>query len=166
MDAREQEALLCRLMAQYKDGLMRMCCMYLGDFALAEDAVQETFIKAYRALPRFRGECSEKTWLMRIAVNTCKSLRRSWWRRVMDRSVTTDVLEHIPAAQKEDLMLLEDVMRLPDREKDAVLLYYYQGLSGREVAQALGIGVTAVSMRLKKARAHLRVLLTEGGDPE
>ena len=62
---------LCRLMATYKNDLMRMCCVWLMDASLAEDAVQETFIKAYRAMANFRGDCSEKTWLMHIAVNTC-----------------------------------------------------------------------------------------------
>lgn len=160
-DAYEDD--LCRLMAAYKNDLMRMCCVWLMDASLAEDAVQETFIKAYRAMANFRGECSEKTWLMRIAVNTCRSMRRSWWSRMVDRSVTPDMLADLyPAALNEELSLIEDVMRLPDREKDVILLYYYQNMSIREVAQALGIGISAVSMRLKKARTRLRGLLEEG----
>ncbi len=164
MDERQREEALCRLMAQWKDDLMRMCCMMLQDHALAEDAVQETFVKAYQALPRFRGECSEKTWLMRIAVNTCRSYRRSWWNRMVDKSLPEEVWNAFPAAQNEELMLLEDVLRLPEKEKTTILLYYYQHMSCRETAQALGIGVAAVSMRLKKAREKLRILLMEGGD--
>lgn len=156
---------LCRLMATYKNDLMRMCCVWLMDTSLAEDAVQETFIKAYRAMAHFRGDCSEKTWLMRIAVNTCRSMRRSWWIRMVDRSVTPDMLADLyPAALNEELSLIEDVMRLPAREKDVILLYYYQNMSIREVAQALGIGTSAVSMRLKKARTRLRGMLEEGDD--
>jgi len=156
---------LCRLMATYKNDLMRMCCVWLMDASLAEDAVQETFIKAYRAMANFRGDCSEKTWLMHIAVNTCRSMQRSWWSRMVDRSVTPDMLADLyPAALNEDLSLVEDVMRLPDREKDVILLYYYQNMNVREVAQTLGIGISAVSMRLKKARTRLRGLLEEGDD--
>ena len=156
---------LCQMMAAYKSDLMRMCCIWLQDTVLAEDAVQETFVKAYRSMARFRGDCSEKTWLMRIAVNTCRSMRRSWWSRMIDRSVTPDMLAELyPAALNEDLSLIEDVMRLPDREKDVILLYYYQNMSVREVAQALGIAVSSVSMRLKKARSRLRCLLEEGDD--
>ena len=158
---------LRRLMAAYKNDLMRMCCVWLRDASLAEDAVQETFVKAYRAMADFRGDCSEKTWLMRIAVNTCRSMRRSWWSRMVDRSVTPDMLaEMYPAAMNEDLCLVEDVMRLPDKEKAVILLYYYQNMSVREVAQALGIGISAVSMRLKKARTRLRGLLEEGDDAD
>ena len=64
-------------MARWEKSLLRMCYAYLGDMALSEDAVQETFLKAYRALDSFRGEAAEKTWLMRIAINTCKDMRRS-----------------------------------------------------------------------------------------
>lgn len=156
---------LRRLMATYKNDLMRMCCVWLMDASLAEDAVQETFIKAYRAMANFRGDCSEKTWLMHIAVNTCRSMQRSWWSRMVDRSVTPDMLADLyPAVLNEDLSLVEDVMRLPDSEKDVILLYYYQNMNVREVAQTLGIGISAVSMRLKKARTHLRGLLEEGDD--
>ena len=158
---------LRRLMALYKNDLMRMCCVWLRDASLAEDAVQETFVKAYRAMADFRGDSSEKTWLMRIAVNTCRSMRRSWWSRMVDRSVTPDMLADMyPAALNENLSLIEDVMRLPDKEKDVILLYYYQSMSVREVAQALGIGISAVSMRLKKARTRLRGLLEEGAEAD
>ena len=62
MDDREtKEAWLERAMEQYEESLLRMCFAYLGDAALAEDAVQETFWKAYRALERFRGDADEKT---------------------------------------------------------------------------------------------------------
>ena len=59
--------------------MKKVCCgcfACLNDEALAEDAVQETFLKAYRALDRFRGDAEEKTWLLRIAINTCRDLRR------------------------------------------------------------------------------------------
>ena len=77
-----------RMVALYQLPLLRLCILYLHDEELAKDAVQETFIKAYRNLDGFRSEASEKTWLTRIAVNTCKSVYRSGWFRHVDRSVT------------------------------------------------------------------------------
>ena len=65
------DALIARLVQEYQVPLRRMCCIWLKDAARAEDAVQETFVKAWRAALSFRGECSEKTWLMRIAVHVC-----------------------------------------------------------------------------------------------
>ena len=83
---------LSRLMAAYEKDILKLCCLYLRDAGMAEDAAQETFFKAYRALDRFRGECADKTWLVRIAVNTCKDMRRAAWFRFVDRRVTLDRL--------------------------------------------------------------------------
>lgn len=77
--AANHEALLTHMVETYEVSLFRTCYMYLRDKESAEDAVQETFLKAYRALHTFRGDCSEKTWLMRIAVNVCRDMGRSRW---------------------------------------------------------------------------------------
>lgn len=156
-----REETLRRMMTRYKNGLMRMCVAYLKDAALAEDAVQETFVKAYKALDTFRGDSSEKTWLIRIAINTCRSMRRDRWFRFVDRSVATDTLP-IQAASDEDRALMEAVMSLPQKYKEVVLLYYYQGLNLQEISEALGVAASTVSTRLKKAREKLRCEL-EGG---
>ena len=156
---REEE--LLRLMAQYKNDLMRMALTFLKDEALAEDAVQETFFKSYHALPAFRGDSSEKTWLMRIAINVCRNIRRDAWFRFVDRRITP---EHLPlqSASPEDRALVETVMNLPYRHREVVLLYYYQGMSLREISEVLGIAASTISTRLKKAREKLRHEL-EGG---
>ena len=71
---------------RWEKQLLRLCFAYLGDTALAEDAVQETFFKAWKGYDRFRADSNEKTWLTRIAVNTCKDLLKSAWMRNTDRS--------------------------------------------------------------------------------
>jgi len=149
------------MMTQYKNDLMRMCVACLKDAALAEDAVQETFVKAYKALDTFRGDSSEKTWLIRIALNTCRNIRRDRWFHFVDRSVAADALP-IQAASDEDRALMEAVLNLPYKYKEVVLLYYYQGLNLREISEALGVTVSTISTRLKKAREKLRCEL-EGG---
>lgn len=158
-NAREEG--LRRLMTLYKNDLMRMSCAYLKDSALAEDAVQETFIKAYQAMATFRGDSSEKTWLMRIAINTCRNIRRDSWFRFVDRSVTPDTLS-LQAANDEDRALMEAVIVLPNRHKEVVLLYYYQGLTLEEISDTLGVAVSTVSIRLKKARERLHLELKGG----
>lgn len=105
---------LSRLMAAYEKDILKLCCLYLRDAGMAEDAAQETFFKAYRALDRFRGECADKTWLVRIAVNTCKDMRRAAWFRFVDRRVTLDRLPEPatpPAADSVHLTL--EIMRCP-----------------------------------------------------
>ena len=160
-----REERLRRLMAQHKSDLMRVCYVYLADEALAEDAVQETFVKAYRALESFRGEAKERTWLTSIAVNVCKDMKRDSWFRLFDRRVTLDALPE-PVQQSLtpwDGELLEDVMNLPIKEKDVVLMYYYQGMTVEEIAEALKISKATVSNRMAKARGRLRGLM-EGGE--
>ena len=76
-----REEAFTRMVTQYQGAIRRMCCLYLCDSAAAEDAVQETFLKAYRRMDAFRGESAERTWLMSIAINTCKDMNRSAWLR-------------------------------------------------------------------------------------
>lgn len=161
MDDREtREAWLERAMEQYEESLLRMCFAYLGDAALAEDAVQETFWKAYRALERFRGDADEKTWLLRIAINTCRDLRRSAWFRHVDRNVALDALgEPADPAQEWsqwDDTLTRAVMGLKPKYRETVLLCWYQGLTGQETANVLKISRSAVMNRLKQAKTILR----------
>lgn len=160
MDSREdRDAWLERAMEQYEESLLRMCFACLNDAALAEDAVQETFLKAYRALNRFRGDAEEKTWLLRIAINTCRDLRRSAWFRHVDRKVTLDGLGEPASAQEWsewDDTLTRAVMGLRPKYREAVLLCCYQGLTGQEAASVLKISRSAVMNRLRQAKAILR----------
>lgn len=159
----DNEERLNRMMERYGKDLLRLCCMYLRDASLAEDAVQETFLKAYQHLDTFRGACSEKTWLVSIAVNVCRDLRRSAWYRYMDRSVDMDSLRlEANAPEMPGWALMQEIMRLPRREMEAVLLYYYEDMLQSEIAQMLNISEAAVSKRLLRARRMLRHVL-EGG---
>ncbi len=156
----QRAAWLERCMAEHKTRLMRMAFLYLGDEELAEDAVQETFIRAYRGLDRFRGDSSEYTWLMRIAINTCKSMRRTAWMRVFRAGVP---LDDAPEPGREDSYrddtVLRAVMELPDKLKQAVLLYYYQDMKQADVAKALNVPEKTVATRLLRARNKLRLSL-------
>ena len=158
---REQE--LVHLVDAYQSSLRRMCCTILRDQTLAEDAVQETFLKAYKALDDFRQDCSEKTWLMRIAINTCRDFRRSAWFRYLDRRITP---EDLPLAsnpmEEESIELTAAIMRLPQKLQEATLLHYYQNMTVREIAEALQTPQSTVSARLIRARAKLRTFLERG----
>ena len=164
-DSRRDQAIE-KLILQYQTPLLRLCFIQLQDRALAEDAVQETFLKAYKSFAQFRGECSEKTWLTRIAVNTCRDFQRGGWFRHTDRRVTPEMLpigEVQP--ETEDLDLSLAVMKLPRKLREAILLYYYSDMSTEEIAEALGIAQSSVSSRLQRSREKLRKLL-EGRDQD
>lgn len=151
-----------RLMTQYGTSLLRMCCLYLRDAALAEDAVQETFIKAYQHYAVFRGEAKELSWLMSIAINVCRDmLRRNWFRRV-DRRVDVTILpECAQADEYPDGTVLTQVMALPARLREVILLRYYQGLTLQETADALHLAASTVKIRQRKANGLLRDRLKE-----
>lgn len=143
-------------MARWEVSLLRMCFAYLRDMSLAEDAVQETFLKAWKGYDSFRGEASEKTWLLRIAVNTCKDLRKSAWFRHIDRAAALP--EGRESFAEQDDALTRAVMGLKPRLREAVLLRWYQGLTGEETARVLQVARMTVYNRLNKAQ---RLLQTE-----
>ena len=126
----------------------------------AEDAVQESFIKAYKALDSFRGESGEKTWLYAIAMNVCRDMRRTAWYRYVDRRIDFEKLPMaVSGAQDTSIALMTEVMRLPRKYMEAVWLYYYEDMGLKEVGQMLGVSPSAVSRRLEKAKTMLRSVL-------
>lgn len=165
----DREARLSRWVETYSDAILRICFLYLSDRAQAEDALQDTWMKAWRGMGRYerKGVANDKAWLMRIAINTCKDYRRTAWFRHVDRQRALDELPpQLVQTQPEDRDLTRMVMELPDRYKQVVLLYYYEGLTQRGTAQALGLSPAAVVRRLRAAEAHLRRSLTGGEDDE
>lgn len=154
-----QEAKLEEWIVCYGDAVLRTCFMYLKDMALAEDAMQDTFIKAWQGMAKFEGrnDSSEKTWILRIAINTCKDYRRTTWFRHVDLS---RALEDLPPALRavadESRAMFLDVIRLPATLKQVILLYHFHDMTMAEVAQVLHVGRSTVANRLRKAYALLR----------
>ena len=90
--ALDRDRIFERLVDQYQESVLRMCYYCLNDKSQAEDAAQETFLKLYRTLNQFRGDCGEKTWIMKIAIRVCYDMNHSGWFRFMNRSVTPEML--------------------------------------------------------------------------
>ncbi len=162
--APDRDRVFERLVEEYQEPVLRMCYFYLCDKTQAEDAAQETFLKLYRTMDRYRGECSEKTWIMKIAIRTCYDINRSGWFRMMNRRVTPEMLSRQTVSDsREDAEVAEAVMKLPRKLKEVILLYYYQGMNVNETADALNITHSAVSERLRRGREKLKSML-EGGE--
>ena len=150
----------------YGDGLKRLCYVYLRDLGLAEDAVQETFIKAYDHIDELLSGRIESTkaWLVRIAVNTCKDVLRTSWMRHIDRRQEIEALPlSIANGAEERLALTQAIMALAPKYREIVLLYYYQDMSLRTCAQVLGISAPTATRRLQQAQKKLRIQLEERG---
>ncbi len=154
-----RDARLTEWMWEYGGAIYRLCYAYLADFAQAEDATQDTFLKAWRNMEQFEGrnQSSEKTWLTRIAVNVCHDYHRSRWYRHVDMSRALEELASEGGmAVGEDRALLQDIAALPEKYRQVILLYYYQNMNQYEISRALGIGRSTVSCRLKRARKVLK----------
>lgn len=153
-DTKEME----RIISCYKDRLLRLCFLYLKDVSLAEDALQDTFLKVYKCYGAFRGEASEKTWITQIAMNVCKNYRKGFWFR---RTASSEVLDTIPAVDDTEEIrdyrkVTEEVMNLPAKYREVVLLYYYQSIKTPEIARMLSMPESTVAVRLKRAREQLK----------
>lgn len=150
-----------RLMERYGDGLLRMAALYLKDADLAQDAVQETFIKAYRRLGEYRAEGSEKAWLAAICINVCRDALRSAWFRRRSPAALDSLPEQAVDFTFPDSAVLDAVRRLPAKYREVVLLRYYEGLKLKEVAGALRTSEGRVRSRLRRANGLLRDSLKE-----
>jgi RNA polymerase sigma-70 factor, ECF subfamily len=155
----DQEA-FAAVIRHYDPGLRTLAYRLLGDRDGMDDALQEAYVKAFRALPRFRGDSKLGTWLYRIAYNAClDELKRS-------HRVVQLPLEEIagPAgswpdpgeavAQRHDLA--QALAALPPDERAAVLLVDAQGFDYKDAASVLGVPAGTVASRLRRARAALR----------
>ena len=152
----DPDGLMRRLIRQYGASISRMCFLYLRDRHLAEDAVQDTFLKVFRHWSQFQGRSDEKTWIVRIAINVCKNyLRGSWWKRIDAEKALMNIPAGEAAHPADDTLVLE-VMRLPPKYREAILLHYYQGLGIHEVAGALKLPESTVYTRLSRARDILK----------
>ena len=156
-----QEQQLASWLTQYGDAVLHMCFIYLADRELAQDALQDTFIKVWRHIDSFQGRngSSVKTWIMRIAINTCKDYKRSSWFRHTDMSKAIEDLPlTIQDVTSESRAIFLDVMALPTKYKQVILLYYFQGMTMAEVGDVLHLSRSTIQNRLKKAYALLRHL--------
>ena len=140
------------LVERYGDMLYRICLCSLRIPADAEDAVQEVLLKYITKAPAFDSEEHRKAWLIRVAVNQCRSiLRRS------SKSIPTDpMLLHLPELPPADRQIFKDLMQVKEPFRTVLVLYYIEGYKQTEIAKMMGSGVSTVKMRLNKGRKLLR----------
>lgn len=154
------------LIERYRPSIARLAATYEGNRADREDLVQDIWLAVWRALPGFRGDCSERTFVFRIAHN--RAITHAGRRRppAAQLDEALDVSDPHPSTEQsvqllsEHARLLAAVRRLPLTRREVVLLTL-EGLPQREIAQVLGITEANVAVRLSRARAELSRLLGE-----
>lgn len=159
-----------RLVRSYGNDVLRLATVILGSGELAEDVHQETFIRVMRAWGGFRGDASEKTWITGIAVNVCRDMMRSAWRKkvvVSDEAVllAPSMVTEDEAERRVDRTVLRDAMaKLPVQLREALVLYYYHDLDVKAIAGIQKVPQGTVKSRLHKARALMAELM--GGEQD
>lgn len=161
----DREEVLEQWFHEYGTTILRTCFLSLRDKALAEDAMQDTFIKAWRSMGHFEGHngSSVKTWLVRIAINTCHDYKRASWFKHTDLSIA---LESLPPSilriEQESRDVFIDVLRLPQKYRQVILVRVFNDCTIKECAEILQVSQITVIRRLKRAYELLRIVYQEG----
>ncbi|NLL68288.1 MAG: sigma-70 family RNA polymerase sigma factor [Clostridiaceae bacterium] len=159
---------ISRLVEEYGNDVLKIATVILKSKELAEDVYQETFLRVVRSYSGYRGESSEKTWIISIAVNLCRDYMRSAWKRrvvVTDNFLTytaDDDTEEIIEKRSEKQLLINAIMKLPDKYREIIHLFYYQEMGVKDIAKVLKIPGGTVKSRLFKARILLHDMI--GGE--
>lgn len=149
-----------RLVERYQRDVYRLCYRYVNNHQDANDMAQEAFLKAYRALSRFRGDSAFSTWLYRIAVNTCLNFRSA--RRLPQEELSehlADATAGVADRLQEDersAQVRDAVAQLPEKQRATLILKIYHDLTHEEVARVLGASVGTVKANLFHALGNLR----------
>lgn len=138
--------------------VLRLACAYVGIYSEAEDITQDVFLKLYTSEKSFETAEEEKAWLIRVTINRCINRKRSGW--FSKNLPLTDTLpaDDFPHEERE---VLDAVLRLPEKYRPIVHLFYYEDYSVKEISALTGINESTVRTRLQRARAILRTEIME-----
>lgn len=143
-----------RAVEKYADTVFRICILHLKNKIDAEDIFQEVFLKFALNDKEFENANHEKAWIIRVTINACKDLIKSFFR---SRTISIDELISVADEEKEDLSyVLEAVLKLPVKYRDAIYLHYYEGYSAFEIGEILGKNENTVYSILSRGRSMLK----------
>ena len=149
-----------RAIELYADMIKKICMLHLKNHADTEDIFQTVFLKYMTASPVFENQEHEKAWLIRVTINQCKDVLKSFFRR---NAVSLDDLLPMAAKQEsQDTQTLEAVLSLPQKYRNVIYLHYYEGYAATEIADIMHKPVNTVYTMLARARKLLKEKL--GGD--
>ncbi len=151
----------------YADRIYGLCYYMTEDPEAAKDLTQETFLRAWKGLKKFRGESSAYTWLYKIALNRCRSYLK---KRSREKKVYIEDLRETgwepsvdpPQDPPEAVSVRAALRELPPEYREVLLLYYWEEMTYEEIAEALGVPMGTVKSRLHRAKEALRRVLNEG----
>lgn len=154
----EQE--INRVIEQYADTVRRLCMIHLKNYHDTEEIFQTVFLKYFLSSVVFENEEHEKAWFIRVTVNSCKDLLKSFFR---SRTVPLDkLLNQAEELTPDNSEVLEAVLSLPEKYRQVVYLYYYEEYSAVEISRILGKKLNTIYTLLTRSKRLLKEKL--GGD--
>ncbi len=142
----------------YADTVKRICVVYLKNMADTEDIFQNVFMKYYKSSAQFESEEHKKAWFIRVTINECKDLLKSFFRK---NSVSMDELSEIKAEEtlNENEHVREAVLKLSEKYKIAIYLHYFEGYSAVEIGKILNKNTNTIYTLLARGREQLKKFL-------
>lgn len=140
---------------KYSDMVRRICFIYLRSQSDVEDVFQEVFLKLLQNKANFENKEHEKAWLCRVTINKCKDMLKSFWRR----NVGSIEGMELPFEVKEENDIMREVLLLPQKYKDVIYLFYYEGYSVPEISKLLDQKMNTIYSNLHRARELLKTKL-------
>ncbi len=147
------------LIDEYQSHLYRIAFNICKNREDAEDIVQDTFVQYHISNKEYDDESHIRAWLMRVTINKSRNTLRSFWRK--HRQSLESYMEELnfPDSQSEELF--EAVMKLPEKQRTVIHLFYYEDYSIKEIAEILHVSESNIKVRLNRGRAALRKIIKE-----
>ncbi len=152
------------LMDMYKNNVYAAAFSICKNASDAEDVVQDTFLQYYMTHINFDNEQHIRAWLLRVAINKAKNIQSSFWHR--NGMPLDDFIETLSFETPETKELFEEVMKLPEKYRVVVHLFYYEDYSIKEIAKILRTTESNIKVRLSRGRVKLKDALKEGWEDE
>ena len=149
------------IVEEYADTITRICYSYGKNYDDTQDIMPNVFLKLMRANPKFDSKEHEKAWIIRVTINECKDFLKNIFRR----HASLEEIQEIPIEEEEDLSYIrEAVLKLPDKYKSVIYLFYYEGYTAVEIAGILHKKENTIYTWMNRARQMLKEMV--GGDVE
>lgn len=137
-----------------------VCLLYLKNKEDAEEAVTETFIRLMEHTHKFENNNHEKAYLLKTAVNICKNLLKSAWKKKVVHD--EEVLMYMSTSEEETVM--EEILHLPPKYRVVIYMHYYQGYKAQEISEIMDLSLSAVLSRMSRGREKLKDIILRGED--
>ncbi|MDE6593759.1 MAG: RNA polymerase sigma factor [Oscillospiraceae bacterium] len=149
-----------RIFEEYKKLVYSVAYSFMKNSQDANDVMQDVFFKLYECIDELTGDDAYRKWLISVTANTCKNYLRSSWRsKVFSLEEAKEVSCEADLGEESDLFTA--VMRLPEKERVLIHLYYYEGCNVKEISDILKINESTVRVRIMRGREKLKKLLKE-----